>query len=70
MAELNHDYMAMVYQARLDDAQARIAEAKREERERLIKLVHEETFHNGATHYPGINCTICKVLLIMEGEEQ
>lgn len=39
------------------------------ERERLIKLVHEETRHNGSTHYEGMNCYTCHILRIMREEQ-
>lgn len=46
-----------------------VREVKEQERERLIKLVHEETRHNGSTHYEGMNCFICHILRIMREEQ-
>ena len=42
----------------------------KEERERLADLIDKRTRHYGQTHYKGMNCTICHVLLIVDGEEQ
>ena len=38
------------------------------ERKRLMLEVHMKTGHNGATHYEGMNCGICRVIDIMGGE--
>ena len=45
-----------------------IADAKREEADRIMQIIDKETFHYGKTHYEGINCAVCRIALAIKGE--
>ena len=38
-----------------------IADAKNEERERIIAVIEQQSHHYAKTHYKGINCMICRI---------
>lgn len=46
-----------------------VLDGAREERERLMDLIDRKTRHYGQTHYKGMNCITCNVLLIIGGDD-
>lgn len=46
-----------------------IKKAKAEERERVIEILDRESYHYAKTHYEGINCMVCRVVLASRGTE-
>ena len=37
--------------------------AREAERERITQIIEQETVHYGKTHYEGINCVVCRIML-------
>lgn len=39
-----------------------LIEGRKLEQERIVKLLIEETGHNGKTHYLGMHCSLCNLI--------
>ena len=45
------------------------AQGAKYEQDRIIEILHVETGHNGKTHYEGMTCRICDIIVLIRGED-